>query len=205
MEGIRGQRRNGDIMLCGICKAREATVFYTEIMNGTKKEQYLCEECAAKSTSLRLKTPFGGKEFSLGGLISSLLEEALPREENEEEMQTAQVGKDITCPECGMSYAKFKEEGVLGCPSCYQKFGRALLRDIRSLQGADTHTGKHPLHFSAGKTTAHMLKDSFSLDEIQKLSLKLEQALEREDYDLAARLRDELRAQKGREAECAHE
>ncbi len=186
-------------MLCGICKAREATVFYTEIMNGTKKEQYLCEECAAKSTSLRLKTPFGGKEFSLGGLISSLLEEAMPKEENEEEMQTAQVGKDMVCPECGMSYAKFKEEGVLGCPSCYQKFGRALL------QGADTHTGKHPLHFSAGKMTTHMPEDGLSLDGIQKLSLMLEQALEREDYDLAARLRDELRAQKGWEAECTHE
>lgn len=194
-------------MLCGICKAREATVFYTEIMNGTKKEQYLCEECAAKSTSLRLKTPFGGKEFSLGGLISSLLEEAMPKEENEseEEGQTAQVGKDIICPECGMSYAKFKEEGILGCPSCYQKFGRVLLRDIRSLQGTDTHTGKHPKHFVTRKMPAHVQKESFSLDEAQKLSLKLEQALEREDYELAAQLRDELRAQKGQEAECAHE
>jgi len=192
-------------MLCGICKEREATVFYTEIMNGTKKEQYLCEECAARSTSLRLKTPFGGKEFSLSGLISGLLEEAMPKEEDDKEMQTTPVKKDIVCPECGMSYAKYKEEGVLGCPSCYQKFGRVLLRDIRSLQGADTHTGKCPLHFVTHKMPARMPEDIPALDEIQKLSLKLEQALEREQYDLAAHLRDELRAQKEQEAGCTHE
>ena len=38
-------------MLCSICHKNEAVICYTEIINGIKKEQYLCPECAAKYTA----------------------------------------------------------------------------------------------------------------------------------------------------------
>ncbi len=49
------------------------------------------------------------------------------------------------------------------------------------------------------KTTA------LKLDRAARLSLQLEQAIEREDFGLAAHLRDELRAIKGQEAGCLDE
>ncbi|MDE7325372.1 MAG: UvrB/UvrC motif-containing protein [Lachnospiraceae bacterium] len=192
-------------MLCGICKEKEATVFYTEIINGAKKEQYLCGECAAKSTGLRLKAPFGNGEFSLGTLLSGLFEESVPGEEKGEDVRVAEPGSKLSCPGCGMTYPKFLEGGVLGCPSCYQSFGRTLLRKIRSKQGADVHTGRGPKHFTALKEAAKTQEMAPKLDERARLSMQLKQAVEREDYELAARLRDALRAARKQEAGCLDE
>ena len=35
-------------MLCENCKEREATVHFTEIMNGRVQKHHLCKECAAQ-------------------------------------------------------------------------------------------------------------------------------------------------------------
>ena len=188
-------------MVCGICKAKEATVFYTEIVNGTKKEQYLCEECAAKSTSLRLKAPFGGQEFSLGGLLLGLFEHSGEQREGRED--AAEPEKQIVCSNCGMTYAEFKERGQFGCASCYKEFGRVLLRNLRGIQGSDVHTGKRPKNVVPRE--AAPLEDVPSLDETQRLSMQLEQAIEREEYELAAVLRDQIRERKKQEAKCADE
>lgn len=192
-------------MLCGICKAREATVFYTEIVGGTKKEQYLCEECAAKSTSLRLKAPFGGEEFSLGGLLLGLFENGSADAGGEE--KTEEAGRGLSCSGCGMTYAEFKEKGQFGCASCYKEFGRLLLRNMRNIQGSDAHTGKHPKNVVAHKaqTPEKEADETLSLDETQRLTLQLEQAVEREEYELAALLRDRIRERKRQEAGCADE
>lgn len=188
-------------MVCGICKAREATVFYTEIVNGTKKEQYLCEECAAKSTSLRLKAPFGGQEFSLGGLLLGLFENGDAKKDGEERADEA--GGKIVCSGCGMTYAEFKERGQFGCASCYKEFGRLLLRNMRGIQGSDVHTGKRPKNIAVRAVVP--AEDVPELDETQRLSMQLEQAIEREEYELAAVLRDQIRERKKQEAKCADE
>lgn len=188
-------------MLCGMCKAKEATVFYTEIINGTKREQYLCEECAAKSTSMRLQAPFGGQDFSLGGLLSGLFEGAQPKEEDGE--QSPQAGKELTCSNCGMTYAEFKERGQFGCASCYRDFGRILLRNMRNIQGSDVHTGKRPKN--AAVRTLLPQEDVPELNETERLSMQLEQAIEREEYELAAALRDQIRERKKQEAKSSDE
>lgn len=188
-------------MVCGICKAREATVFYTEIVNGTKKEQYLCEECAAKSTSLRIKAPFGGQEFSLGGLLLGLFEHSGETKEGEETPK--ETGKEIVCSNCGMTYAGFKEHGQFGCASCYKEFGRLLLRNMRGIQGSDVHTGRRPKNVVIPQAAPS--EDVPALDETQRLSMQLEQAVEREEYELAAVLRDQIRERKKQEAKCADE
>ena len=136
-------------MICGLCKTREARIFYTEIVNGKKKEQYLCEECAAKSTHFKLKTPFGGQEFSLGALLSGLFEgEQYEEEEEGEEKGHDSVATGPACDTCGMTYEEFKEKGQFGCAKCYHNFGRLLLKNMRNIQGSDVHTGKKPKHIS---------------------------------------------------------
>ena len=46
-------------MLCDNCRENEATVRYTEIINGNKREMMLCEECSRKLgiNKMSLKLP----------------------------------------------------------------------------------------------------------------------------------------------------
>ena len=194
-------------MLCNICKAREARIFYTEIINGEKKEQYLCEECAARNTSLRLKAPFGGETFSLGGLLSGLFEGEQERTRVREKSQgSAPSGAEagLACPECGMTYEEFKEHGRFGCAACYRNFGKLLTRNMKNIQGSDVHVGKRPK--SAGERAerqAQQAEPAPELSEIERLRLQLDQAVEREEYELAAALRDRLRELKREKGEVS--
>lgn len=191
------------LVLCGICKTREARIFYTEIINGEKNEQYLCEECAAKNTHFRIRTPFAGQELSLGGLLSGLLEDAVEKQRSE---QGESGSSTLSCPYCGLTYTDFRERGQFGCAGCYQSFGKVLARNIKNIHGADTHTGKHPKHMD-GRMEPQP-EEIPELNELERLSMRLQQAVEQENYEAAAELRDQIRALKaaGQTAEeAAHE
>ncbi|MBQ9119374.1 MAG: UvrB/UvrC motif-containing protein [Lachnospiraceae bacterium] len=185
-------------MICGICKVREARIFYTEIINGEKNEQYLCEECAAKNTHFRIKTPFADQELSLGGLLSGLLEETLEKQKNEQESEGTAV---LACPHCGLTYGEFRQKGQFGCAGCYQSFGKRLERSIKKIHGADLHTGKQPKHMDGPREPVK--EELPELSEAERLSMRLQQALEQEDYETAAVLRDRIRECRAKEA--AHE
>lgn len=179
-------------MLCGVCGAREARIFYTEIINGEKREQYLCEECAAKSTNFRLKSPFGGQEFSLGGLLAGLFEGE--HTQKEQCRVPVKAAANLACAVCGMTYEEFKEKGEFGCAKCYQNLGRLLLKNRKNIQGSDIHTGKKPKNSDVQvEITAENVP---KLTEIERLSMQLEQAVEREEYETAAMLRDKIRSLK---------
>jgi len=60
-------------MMCDRCKKNEASIYYTEIINGEKKEQHICEECAMEYSSFQMSSPFLDQEFTLGSLLSTIL------------------------------------------------------------------------------------------------------------------------------------
>lgn len=177
-------------MLCDICHKREAKIYYTEIINGEKKEQHLCEECAAEHTSFQVKMPVKG-EFTLGNLLSSILQGYYNNEEQKQEENPNPV-----CPRCGMSYEEFLKTGLLGCADCYKSFGSAILGSLKNIQGSELHTGKRPKGYVKVKEVSKPIKE---LSEIDKLTIRLQQAVEREEFEEAARLRDEIRARKAQE------
>ena len=86
----------------------------------------------------------------------------------------------MTCPDCGIKFMEFRAEGRLGCPHDYRVFGRGLLPLLQRVHGATRHVGK----VAAKRPGA-----------IQRLRLRsqLREAIAREDYEEAARLRDQLR------------
>ncbi len=171
-------------MLCDICGKREAKIYYTEIVNGKKKEQHLCEECAAEHTSFRLKDPFSSREFSLGGLLSGILDSYGPAATKEEEKEK----EKIVCKNCGTTYEEFLEKGQFGCAGCYQAFGRLLGKTFKNLHGGDSHTGKKPVGYVS--ETNRIVNE---LSKIDKLSIQLQQAIEQEEFEEAAKLRDQIR------------
>lgn len=180
-------------MLCDQCKSREAKIYYTEIIDGLKKEQHLCEECAKKLTTFQMEAPVLSKQFTLGTLLSSLLNAYEETEEKKEEEKT------LGCKYCGMTYQEFLQQGVFGCPHCYESFGQPLGSCIKNIQGATRHTGKVPKGF---QTATEQIIHSMSEKEL--LSIRLQQAIEKEEFEEAAKLRDRIKELKEKD-EIEHE
>ncbi len=174
-------------MLCDKCHKREAKVYYTEIVNGEKKEQYLCEECAAQYTSFQIEKT--GVDSGLGSLLSNILSSYYGEKKNVPE----KTEKVLACPTCGITYEEMLNAGKFGCADCYRSFGGIIDKTLRQIQGADTHVGKAPAGFCTGGKEQKKKPEETLPDRIDKLSFQLQQAVEQEEFEEAARLRDEIR------------
>ena len=90
----------------------------------------------------------------------------------------------IICRNCGMSYADFKRQARLGCAECYSSFHDELVPLVRRIHGAVQHVGRTA---SGGRKQAQVKMN------VQKLREALSSAIQGEDYEKAAALRDQLR------------
>lgn len=177
-------------MLCDDCGENEATVFLKAVVNNKLVEMHLCESCAGKK-GLELGT--GAGMFSLSELfenLSELTKEFLPIER-----------RSLRCSACGFRYSDFKETGRLGCPHCYVSFESQLIQLLSRIHGSTKHTGKKYLRAhgaaAAGSSSrqgpVHAQARRVWAAEIESLKIKLKKAVEREDYEMAARLRDRIK------------
>ncbi|MBO5278173.1 MAG: UvrB/UvrC motif-containing protein [Lachnospiraceae bacterium] len=172
-------------MLCEKCLEREATIIYTEIINGVKTEHSLCSECA--------KDMDFGDELPFAELLSGILGAyAVENEKREDTME------QVVCPTCRMSYRDFIRQGVFGCEDCYNVFEPLIEGNIKKIQGNSIHTGKKPRYNSGLNMDKRETVQEGAADQITILKERLKEALEEEDYEEAARLRDEIRALKER-------
>jgi len=152
-------------MICERCKKNVATVHLTEIVKGEKIEKHLCEQCA-KDEGYTIKT-----HVSLQDLLTAFISAHSDASELAE----------TSCPDCNMSYAEFRSEGRLGCPNDYEVFRPALDPLLEKVHGTVEHTGKLPAQ--AGESQKKQR-------DLMTLRRRLRQAVEREDYEQAAELRD---------------
>ena len=174
-------------MLCERCQEREATIFYTEIINGVKSEHSLCSECA-KEIDFGDELPFAEL---LSGILGAYAGVGIERKQDTMEQ--------VTCPSCQMSYREFIQKGVFGCEDCYGVFEPLIRENIKKIQGSDSHTGKKPLyHFNLQKEEEKEENFVETEDDILIMKEKLKEALSTEDYEEAAKLRDEIKAVKER-------
>lgn len=157
-------------MLCDVCGKTEATVHLTEIINDKVTKLHLCEECA-KEKGTEMEEHFGLSDL-LGGLadLGATIE--------------SKTTESIKCPKCGFTYQNFTKVGRLGCSECYEAFKKQFAPLLKRIHGADRHVGKIPL--MAGKT----VKDTRNL---QELKMKLEKAIQSEEFEEAAKLRDRIK------------
>lgn len=156
-------------MKCDRCD-NEATVHEVTISKGKKLEKHLCESCALEDG-----IAVQGSSVPLG-LLGSLAGASSSSE-------TA-ASKATRCGQCGLTYAEFRQHGLLGCPDCYHAFEAQLVPLLeRAQEGAAEHVGKTP------KRSVGALRRQ---REITVLRKRLADALAAEQYEQAARLRDEL-------------
>ncbi len=161
-------------MQCQICHKNEATIHLTEITSGSRSEMHICEQCAVEQ-DINVKS-----HIPINELLSNLLASAPSDEELEGPPDTTEV-----CPNCGISLGQFSSEGLLGCPYDYEFFDKALTPIIaRAHNGSTTHRGKVP------SRTPRQVKNQMELFELRR---RLQDAVETEDYELAARLRDSIK------------
>ncbi len=178
-------------MLCDRCQKRDAKVLYTEIINGVKKEQHLCEECATDYTSFQMEKPLMNSDLTLGDLLSTLLDSYTASDKK----RSGTMPPSLTCSNCGTTYEEFVQTGRFGCAQCYRSFHEQLGKTLKSIQGSEIHTGKRPKGFITA-TSDRVLKD---IPETEKLSLRLQEAIEKEEFEEAARLRDLIKQMKKEE------
>lgn len=177
-------------MLCDRCQKNDARVLYTEIINGVKKEQHLCEKCASEYTSFQMEKSLFNSDVTINDLLSTILEAY-----NNAGVKDKGTKKPaIICNKCNTSYEEFLQKGRFGCAECYRSFHKELGKTLKGIQGADTHTGKRPKGYVS--STDRIVQ---GLSEIERLNLKLQEAIEKEEFEEAARLRDLIKELKNKE------
>jgi protein arginine kinase activator len=165
------------LMKCESCQKNEATIHLTQVVNGVVKKVHICEPCA-KGSGLDLNSPISITDILLG--LGDGMADALPAE------------LDVTCPACHLRKTDFKKNGRLGCEKCYETFMGEVQSLVNAMHRSNQHVGKIPAR--AG-STARLAAETGGLQK------KLEQAVAREDFEQAARLRDQIQQLRNRAAE----
>ncbi len=171
-------------MLCENCKSNSATFHYTHSENGNVTEAHLCPECAKKlglstSASIMGEGLFSGKsifdEF-FGGSFSSFLTGAPHSQPTS--------AKQAICPRCGMSEREFRKNGKFGCSECYNTFSDLCKAVLQKLHSSSEYKGKLPSGICENASTER---------KIEKLRNDLQSAVEAQEYENAAKIRDAIK------------
>ncbi|MFV0442709.1 MAG: UvrB/UvrC motif-containing protein [Planctomycetaceae bacterium] len=153
---------------CRRC-TKPATLHITEIKSGQARSLHLCENCA--KDYLDSVTPGSSQDDETTALDEGFGDGDLEPDEQ-------------VCPECGMTFKKFRSQGRLGCAQDYVLFREKLVPLLESIHGERQHIGKCP---------AQQPQVTRRNQELARLKIELKAAIEAEDYEQAAQLRDAIR------------
>ena len=178
-------------MLCQVCNKNQATIHYKSNLNGHVYEKHMCASCAEKENFAQKETAAFGELDSLfannsdglfGGLFAGMI--------NENAAKTVSGPK--VCPACGMRFSEFLETGKIGCAECYKAFSSSLYPTLKRIHGNTEHCGKVPFGLHNKKT---------NIKKIEQLRAKLNEAIEKQEYEMAAKYRDEIKELEKQEGE----
>jgi protein arginine kinase activator len=153
---------------------KPAVYHITEVRHGdVKKELHFCEE-HFHDYMTRLDQPAAEDESGVPQAIQDLADDA-----------EAKRADDVSCPNCGITFREFREHGRFGCPLDYDIFKEQLAPLLENIHGETQHAGKAPKGAPAGSRHQY---------ELIRLRRELAAAIEQEEYEAAAKLRDEIQA-----------
>lgn len=155
-------------MLCDRCGKKEATVRYEENINGEKKKINLCHECSKKLGILNMNF--------MDNMFMSFFDEPLSI--------GVEKAKEHKCNKCGYTFSDYANTGLLGCSECYNTFKDKLEPVLQKLHGKTYH-----VDIKEKRSKSQNNSDS-KLDELKK---KLNECIEKEEYEKAALIRDEIK------------
>ena len=158
-------------MICELCKQRESVLHVQQIIGDERVNMYLCEICASEKGISQSDDKL---ELSISRLLTGLFGSGDGTDER---------GDQDTCPACETNIVDLRNDGRLGCPECYMSFSSELRGMQKKLSGSVQHVGKLPKKIREYK---ELMLDKRHLQE------RLEAAVQNEDYEDAARLRDQI-------------
>ena len=167
-------------MLCEKCKIKKATVFYTEL---DRTRHSLCNSCAVLVKG-NLKEYLGtmegdDKKYSPTSYLYELAHNESPTYFCKEDIDSS-----LYCSECKISVGDVLRRGYLNCPNCYVAFSGCQQMNCYGDAEYQREAAQMPQRYSQ-----RLLHE----ERIRNLRTNLRAAVEREDFELAATLRDEIR------------
>lgn len=171
-------------MKCQICGKNPATTYMKMIVNGELTEHAMCSECAQKSGYGNFLHPFS---LSFHSLLGSFLGSSAP-----------EMTDTVRCPGCGSSFGDITQSGKVGCSQCYTVFRERMLPSIQRIHGNTTHCGKQPSGSSALRVQPEAkLRVTKPENELEQKKKELQIAIQKQDFERAAVLRDEIKRLEG--------
>jgi protein arginine kinase activator len=182
---------NQNIILCDVCQSRDAEVFLTQIVEGKMQKVNLCKECS-KDRGVEDPTGFALTELLAGLGTSTETEKPVPAPGSAPLVGDTISGPSMAltttsatkCPVCGFTQADFKKTGRLGCSACYQTFAESLSNLLRAMHKGTAHLGKMP---------SNLVRRREHAERLRGLQADLKKAVEAENYENAASLRDQIK------------
>lgn len=172
-------------MLCEKCKVNSATVHYRYSENGNVTELHLCAECAKNEGVMTNNGSAAAGFMSQGGIFedffgkspfSTLFGSSL--------LSKPMSVKQRVCPGCGLSESELRSSGKLGCAQCYTTFMDVVDLMLKKMHLSCEYKGKVP----------EGAPESMSLaNKIEKLKSDMQTAVENQEYEEAAKIRDAIR------------
>lgn len=159
-------------MLCDECMTNEASVSLTVTVGDEVKTRHLCPECMKK---VELSLTQGDIQSFLSSILSVL---------------SSSGAKELTCGGCGLKYSDFERTGRLGCAQCYTDFAERLQPLLQRVHGRTRHAGRTP-------DGAELAPTDENAEQLEALRQKMDEAVASENFEDAAKYRDEIRALSG--------
>ena len=190
---------------------KPATHKITKIIGGKVRDIFVCDEHAKDvSPYLQMTKPDQSK-------LVELLQHFLKQQESLASgapKSRGEAGEGLACANCGLTYGAYRKTLLLGCSDCYGAFEPHLLDDLRKIHGA---TSQHPEQPTESKpiristvTDDDTLAETLSAEaattvkaprpSLRDLEQAMRRAIEQEEFQEAAQLRDQIRAFKARES-----
>lgn len=178
-------------MVCDNCGSGDPVIHLTQIVDNEMRTLHLCEECAAEKGVEGSAVP---ENFPLSDFLAQMgTESGLGGEGGEHAQEPApdpshrSGGSDVrSCPFCQLTLKEFRDSGRMGCPECWSSFEGHLRGLLRRIHGSHQHLGK--VYLSPDPSSSELKR------RLSALRRKLQRAVELEDFERAAELRDEIHA-----------
>ena len=157
-------------MLCDQCGERDASVHLTTIVDNEVRQQHLCEKCAAERG---VETTVALPKHPLSAFLHEVQAQAAV---------SPDAGK---CTFCGTTMSDFRATGRWGCARCYSAFEPSMRELLRRVHGNAKHAGR-----TYQPPTPALDERATILGELKD---RLRRAIESEQFEVAADLRDKIR------------
>lgn len=192
-------------MKCENCGKNDANVKYTQIINGEKKQMFLCEECSEKlgiDNSMHLNMPINFSSF-----LSDFFDDV------DVITPIPMLGRELRCQKCGLTFDDFMNTGKFGCSNCYEEFEEKIDPILKNIHGSNRHIGRLGSVIEGNNIAQdkEVIKGNFEKQEIENrndkndkkfqhiedLKADLKLAIKEERYEDAAKIRDEIKKEEG--------